>query len=69
MKHKISEMTNERVYYIQCPIERIILKEMISIIVKNNTSPRPHCLTISCEKHYLSSQFPCSHANHPKTHA
>ena len=41
MKHKISEMTNERVYYIQCPIERIILKEMISIIVKNNTSPRP----------------------------
>ena len=36
MKHKISEMTNERVYYIQCPIERIILKEMISIVVKNN---------------------------------
>lgn len=29
----------------------------------------PHCLTISCEKPHLSSQFPYSHANHPKTHA
>lgn len=41
MRHKILEMTSERVYYIWCPIKRIILKEIISIIMKNNTSPMP----------------------------